>query len=272
MDIIVPLNREQYIAAIGTLDELKTAAAKALAEKDELIFHKAAELESEYMQKIGRIENEVLYLEHELQKLKRKTEVVREYSFHIHEEDLRLIDMQVALEFEKLGSEIQNRKKRENILMDGDLPRPFTEETVQRLTAVYARLAKLLHPELNPDTELENQLRWQRAHAAFIQRDLEEIIRIALECAMICEYVPSMDSADVLSERMENLRTMTANINNTCEKIKGEFPFTYEHRLKDDGWVKRSQLVNEGMLEYLKNAYNEQLLQMNSLLDQKRTE
>ena len=58
MDIIVPLNREQYIAAIGTLDELKTAAAKALAEKDELIFHKAAELESEYMQKIGRIENE----------------------------------------------------------------------------------------------------------------------------------------------------------------------------------------------------------------------
>ena len=65
----------------------------------------------------------------------------------------------------------------------------------------------------------------------------------------------------------------------------GEYPELDKAKAGDvgsDAWKNRPGIIKEGsgettynvdkMLEYLKNAYNEQLLQMNSLLDQKRTE
>lgn len=264
------MNTEQYIAAVDQLSLLKSAAADAIAEKDELVFHRSMELEREYMLKVGSLENRILSAEHELQKLKRKAEVVRTYSFDLRDSDLKMIDMQVELEYSKLGNELKNRLQKEEVILETELPVSISEEAKLRLTAVYSRLIKLLHPELNPDTDRESLLLWQRAHAAFIRRDPDDLIRIALQCAYVCEYVPDKSVSDDLVSRMERCRELIANNQSVCEKIRKEYPFTYEERLSDEGWVHRSRMVNEGMLDYLNAACKESKENLDALVEGKR--
>ncbi|MBQ7059526.1 MAG: hypothetical protein IJM83_09565 [Firmicutes bacterium] len=120
-----------------------------------------------------------------------------------------------------------------------------TDYDVRRSKELYRRLAKLLHPDINSETDRQEVLRelWQRVLTAYAHNDVKELselevlIRKALKDLGVGEI--KVDIPDI-EEKIEALKAEIAEIMSTE-------PYTYRELLDDEEAIekKKKQLTEE---------------------------
>ena len=145
------------------------------------------------------------------------------------------------------------------MLADSERCRKAKDSTayeVQRSKTLYRRLAKLLHPDINPETDRHEELLelWNRITYAYALNDikalseLEVLVRKALKdlgLGRIKIEIPDIeDRIEELKKEIEQIRTTT--------------PYIYRDLLNDDEEVeKKKQELAEELEEY--RSYKEKL-------------
>ena len=116
---------------------------------------------------------------------------------------------------------------------------------VQRAKTLYRRLAKQLHPDINPETDRQQVLMelWQRIHAAYRQNDVKSLSELEVLAGKALEELGAgeirVDIPDI-EERIEELKKEILDIMNTE-------PYIYKALMEDEAAVtgKKSELTKE---------------------------
>ncbi|MCR4638966.1 hypothetical protein [Ruminococcus sp.] len=130
------------------------------------------------------------------------------------------------------------------------------ESEVLKIRQIYRRIAKKLHPDLNPLTEQHEELMdlWLRNLTAYQCNDLKEIEEVEFlvdqALAALGEGKTTVTIPDI-DDKIENLYK-------EIEKIKSTDPYLYRDILSDDSLIKeKKQALENELNEYIE--YAEQL-------------
>lgn len=126
---------------------------------------------------------------------------------------------------------------------------PVSAKTIEKVKKLYHKLAKMLHPDINPKTnENENlQALWNMIVAAYNANDLEE-----MEAA---EILVNRALQDMGLEDMEiqipDIEAKIAAIQEQIYHIMETEPYRYKYLLEDEAYVtKRTKELQDELQEY----------------------
>ena len=131
-----------------------------------------------------------------------------------------------------------------------------TAYEVQRAKTLYRRLAKLLHPDINPETDRHESLMelWQRVVSAYGHNDVKELSELEI---LIRKALKELGAGEVrvdipdIHERIESLKEEIYEITHTE-------PYTYKDLLDDPEQVeKKKKELSDELEEYRK--YHQEL-------------
>jgi len=143
---------------------------------------------------------------------------------------LNLNDMDIAVAREMLPY----RKQLQQLMEDGMKSlksKVSTDYTVRRVRQIYRQIAKLIHPDMHPDTETNEKLKnlWQRTEDAYGENDLKglEELLVLVQKALKGEQVPVVTmTPDALREKIDQLKE-------EVHTIRTSDPYQYADLLSD---------------------------------------
>ncbi len=258
----------EFEEAKKKLDALNKEYAAMLTEYDELTGTVRANLETEYMMKIGRKEHQLFSLQIQVQQLKREIalyQAAKNQGKAIAPETVQKIIEEEFAEYKKQLEEQQEKIRFAEKLHFG--PKLSAEESKAKKD-LYHDLVKKLHPDLNPDLPQEAKTLWLKIQAAYQSWDWQELDVLADMVYALLEHkeikIKELTGLDAILEqqkkileRMELLRTKT-------EEMCSRPPFTYKELLlnRDAINAKRRELDDlkvefEEHIHFLEDMLNE---------------
>jgi len=229
----------EYSSAKRDYELLRESLVKQEEEKTYLLYQVVPELEAIYLAKVGKLKYELLGNLLEAYRLRRKLELIQSCINRQSEIVLEAIDILLEKELQEQRKKLEQESKRlEAALKYIELP-PLGTDEAQELRILYYKLARKLHPDLNPEQSETMKMRWLRVTAAYQQGDLNQM-RL-LEVLAQEEIAPdSMPTAlEELKRRNDLLSTRIKQLMSEIDHIKSNFPYSDREQLNDPAWVDR---------------------------------
>ena len=214
---------------------LKDQYVQYMTDREILLQCGKPQLEALYMVKIGERQYELMQLQLEVKQLKRNIELSIIQLNHNQTIDWIKIEKQVQSEFKAEKERIlqeANRIEQANFL----LANLETAENTAELRSLYRRLAKILHPDLNPNINQQQIELWYAVQEAYQQSNLIALRSLEIISNDISDKKIILDTAFLLS-KIELMRNGIRKLLDQIERITLQFPFSIEKQLKDDSWV-----------------------------------
>lgn len=257
MSCVLPMNTDQFAELMKELNAMKNALAQLLAEKEYMLVYDTVRLEAEYMEKVGHLEYTIFHLDLKLKKLLRKIEIVRSKIAGNEAIDLKQIDAQIEWEFSK--SKEEDKKRSEHMCFveeENKKQKKLSKENQKTLKEMYYKLAKKLHPDINPDITEQELALWHRVQRAYENRDLEEMTMLYEMYEQVLELESELTEREEIVKRIEKIRELIHLTLADIAAIKTTFPFTFEEKLKDDDWLFGKNAINNQLHRQLKEEYS----------------
>lgn len=254
---------------LSQFDILRTEYIKLLNDKDVLLNWGKPQLEALYNTKIGVHQIELLQSQLRIQALKRKVEMVRSIIVRNQPLDVNAIELLVASELANAELQIMQQvaqiENSKYLLTHLESPSKSAE-----LRKMFRQLAKQLHPDVNEELTPEQTHLWHLVKDAYNNGDIEKLkaIEVAYEKELMQGEL-SLESltAEQIVLKNETLKAGIKIFNTEIEKIKKEFPFDIEDKIKDDEWVSEqtNKIVEE--LKQLRIFEGELILEYTALIN-----
>lgn len=230
---------------------METRFLNTLMARDNLVFHEAELLKAEYMEKIGMLEYKLYEFQIVLQRLKRKLELVRQKINCQEKINMQSIEYKLDAEYADYEEKIAERLAEIAKLLDinGMMP----EEEGQELKALYKKLVKRLHPDLNPKLTDEEYNLFLRAVAAYKNSDLRTMKRIDMLTDKIS--ASSMDRNEARKLRYKGLQKACEEMEKEMMEIRKGFPFDKLAFLKNKEAIKQRQSEIQASMDDYKEQY-----------------
>ena len=129
---------------------LKDQLAQLIFQYDNLISHVGPEIERQYVLEFGRYEYKLYELELNIDKLRRKLQLIQIEINHENPIDLDKIEKILQEEFEEYEKQVQAQIDEIKFLEENN-PEKLSEKDTKKLKKLYRMLVKKLHPDLNPN-------------------------------------------------------------------------------------------------------------------------
>lgn len=263
--------KSEYERLLEEIAELKALITSLTAERDELKYHICRDLAAEYNSRIGDIELRVMNAKLRVLELKRMVEIIqaqinrqerksekkaREQAhreFREFEEELNRMAEEArnanqyredeSRKEEEWQQEQEEREKKDDEDRE-DTSRVKYKSRSDEMKALYRKIVKALHPDMNPDeTEQEKEM-FRDAVAAYNNGDLDKLREIAAmidEGNLGNEMTGTPEDIEKLKEIIEGLRMRVEELREEIELIKSSFPYTMKEFLADEEAVSRKQ-------------------------------
>ena len=260
----------EYRKLIKRNETLREELCNLIADRDHLLSTVRPNLQADYQIKIGKKRYEALVLKIKVLRNKRKIELIQASMNKQESVCIEEIEEQLDQEFiawsKKLEEHLGNIKAAERRV---GLPHLSLEEAV-RLKALYRSLAFKYHPDVNPDQSEEEKGFWLRICEAYQNGDLEELKTL--------DMLSSKGKlVDANSKTMGQIKEENAWYEERIEsaidaigKMRVQFPFELEDKLKDEEWVKVQNSAMDKEIEGWEGAnvvYAEKLAQLAFLIE-----
>ena len=233
------------------VNKLKEKLSQLIFEYDSLISHACPEIERNYVLEFGIYEYKLYKFELEINKLKRKIQLIQIEINHENAIDLSKIEKILDNEFEEYEKQIQAQIDEIKYLEENPLEE-LSESNAKELKQLYHMLIKKLHPDLNPDQTIYEQNLFLRAVYCFENGDLKGLKSVAA-------ILPEGSSEEVWE--IDEMKKMIENYENKINKVKNEYPYNKKELLenKDSGEEYKGMLIEliSDRKEEIKNLENE---------------
>ena len=283
--------KTEYERLLEEINNLKGVIIALTAERDDLKYHICRDLAAEYNNRIGEIELQVLNAKLRVLELKRTVEILQAWinrqerasekkareqakkEYKEFEEDLnrKAEEAKNANQYRedesKKEEEWEREQEEKEQSEDSGSFRKFRSRS-DEMKALYRKIVKALHPDMNPDVTDEMKRMFQEAVDAYNRGMLEKLREIA---ALIDEdnlsggeLAASPENIDKLKDIIEGLKLRIDELTEEIEDIKTSFPYTIKEFLEDDKKVAKKQKE----LTKLLYEYNEQIAELEKRIDE----
>lgn len=203
--------------------KLKEQLTQLIFEYDNLINHVCPEIEMKYVLEFGIYEYRLYKLELEIDKLKRKLQLIRIEINHGNEIDLEKINKKLDKEFEEYEKQIRAQIDEINFLEENK-PEKLSSNDSKKLKKLYRMLIKRLHPDLHPNQTFFELNLFYRAVTCFEKGDLKGLESVAT-------LLPDEDTGEV--SEIEKLKELVREFEERIFKLKEDYPYNKKEMLED---------------------------------------
>ncbi len=279
--------KSEYERLLEEISELKALIVSLTAERDELKFHICRYLAAEYNSRIGVLEFQAMTARLKVLELKRTIEYLQAQINRQEEKSEEKAREQARQEYKKFEEDLNQKaeeakrtdryqedtarkeeewqreqdRKEQEARERGEEPdenRVKYKSRSDEMKALYRKIVKALHPDMNPDQTEAEKVLFQEAVEAYNNGDLDKLREIA---AMIDEgnigsgvSDPAQD-IERLKEIIEVLKKRVEALQKEIETIKTTFPYTMKDFLADEEAVSaRQKELADIISEYNKQA------------------
>lgn len=276
--------KNEYERLLEEIANLKALIASLTTERDNLMFHECREIAAEYSSKIGELELQVLNAKLNVLRLKRMIEILQSQINRQERKSEKKVKEQVDQEYrefeedlkhkaEEANSSYQYRQKEEQQEEEWEQEKETSEDSesnvsekqkkyrsrTDEMKALYRKIVKALHPDMNPDeTDAEKEM-FNEAVDAYNNGNLNKLREIAalIDEGKICgtPYSVSADDIEKLKEIISGLKLRVEELEEEIETIKTSFPYTMKAFLNDELAVnERQKELTDMLIEYEKQV------------------
>ena len=252
------------------LDKLNQQYASLLAAYDELVSTVRANLEADYMMRIGRKEHQVFSLQIQVQQLKREIslyQAARNQGETVSSEAVQKIIEQEFAEYKAQLAEQQEKiRQAENLHLAEKLP----AGDAKALKELYHDMVRKLHPDLNPGLPEKAKILWQKISEAYKSWDWQELNVLADMAYDLLDRkeikIEQLNSMETILERQKNVSEKIEAVRAKTEELRNRPPFTYEKMLSDQEAVN----ARRKELDELKVQFEEHIRQLTAVRNELR--
>ena len=114
-----------------------------------------------------------------------------------------------------------------------------THYEVQRSKTLYRRIAKLIHPDIYPETDRQDVLRelWQRAQTAYAHNDVKALSEIEV---LVRKALKDLGTGEIRVE-IPDIDEKIAELHGEIREITGTEPYTYRELVDDPDAVRKKK-------------------------------
>lgn len=158
------------------------------------------------------------------------------------------LDKEMASYYEELS---RLQKENEECRNSGE----STAYEVQRSKTLYRRLAKLIHPDINPETDRQEKLTdlWQRIVTAYHHNDVKELSELEV---LVRKVMADLGQGDIKVD-IPDIDEKIASLKEDIQKIIHTDPYTYKDLLDDDKAVMKKKSNLEEQLKSYQEYHKE---------------
>jgi len=236
----IPAFTPENEAMTRRLEQLNLEFLDLYTRHKEMVEDDGPLLESLYLEKLGRLQLELLEKQTEASRLKMRMNMIQAAINRDEKPDLKAIDAEINNRLQEYYARIRQQsaaiEEAKKVLSS-----ILTGEDVLKLKETFRLLCKRLHPDLNPNQGEEEKDLFIRVKAAYDLNNLRELQSILL-------YLDESGKEDLkgvpVNEKEERIKHLGDNIALLKEKIEmlsQSFPFNMKEVLNNDEEVKRRQ-------------------------------
>jgi len=241
------------------LDDLREQLARLIEQQDSLENHQKPMLEAIYNREIGVLEFKLLQHQAELQRMKRKVEMLTariNRGETIDGSIIKEVDKQLEREFlawkKKLLDHENQLQESERLLGSHQA---MSGEDSRKLKTIYRKICKLIHPDITASMGLTDRF-WMQAQKAYADGDIDQ-----LEVLLILILKPAADDSQYHVDQVDEeqrLQKLICSLAEKIESIKKKAPFCYADKIMDSEWINQKQksllekieLIRQDMIGY----------------------
>ena len=153
-----------------------------------------------------------------------------------------LVEVEIENELKKIHEAAQKLSEAFNMVAIR-----LSDEQSKEFKKIYYRLAKKLHPDLNPEQDAETKSVWNRVMEAYKTGDIEKL-RL-LDDILFPSQDETHDSSllEILQQKNVRLAAGVRSLIHQIDNIKNSFPIQFKEYLDDEQWVieQNNQSLND---------------------------
>ena len=235
------------------VEKKRTELSMLLLERDELQFVICKNIETEYMLKLGSIEYKAYEAQCAALRLKRKIDLIQAKKNRQEKIIISAIEETLDEEFAEYQKQLNEQIDKVNAAIKRSKAEVLSDEENKELKKLYRKIAKALHPDINPDvSEAQVQL-FDNAVSAYKSGDLGTLRIISEMVGNNPLPEQHKDAMTQLVEERERLEGLLESIRESIENIKSEYPYTMKDILEDTKKTEQKKQELESVIE----QYNE---------------
>ncbi len=219
---------------------LHNELAELIADLDELTSTIIPNIEAEYQLTIGHLEYEQFCVQVEINRLKRKIEIIQIAINHGDQISETSIDATLNKEFKEWENKLKEHLKKIDIAKtraDSKLSIEDSREVVD----LYRKIVKKIHPDINHELYSQYESLWFRAVESYNHGMLESLKAVWLIIQDLTEDSQIESNLEALSLKKEELKDNITIFLSKINRIKSMHPYDLQAKLLDSSWVKDKQ-------------------------------
>ena len=206
----------------------------------EMVEDESVILTSVYLEKLGRLQLELLEKQTEASRLKMKMNMIQAAINRNEQPDLRAIEHEINARLQIYYAQIQSQ----SAALDEAkkvLSHLVSEEESKKLKEIFRLLCKRLHPDLNPNqTEVEKDM-FIKVKAAYDLQRLSDLQNILLYLDDSNNEKLTLISSDEKVARIKHLENQVINLKLKISQLKQGFPFSIKELILDEKYIVQKQ-------------------------------
>lgn len=256
-------------ALVAECEALRNLLSQLYLRRDNLKLQLVPQLEIGYINAFGELECQILQVQNEARRLKRKIDLIQAAKNRNEHPDISKIDDLLEVEFKEYLWQLKERQKAmEMAKKAAEGNTPMSTEEADLFRKLYREVVKATHPDLHPGTSKNKVRYFIDAQEAYARGDIATLQAIAVMLETATPEVTA-DSAEKLRKELERLRCVTKQVETDIERIQGSFPLTERELLENEEMIlaRKSELVEIFKNnEVARDAYAARLAQMQEAL------
>ncbi len=221
---------------------LREELTKLITDRDYLTTTVLPAIEAEYNLKIGGLEYEAFMLECNLQRARRRLALAQSYINRNERVPSASIERELDDEFIRWQAKIEEMRRAVETAQAFELTPCLSANETRELQNLYRRLAKRLHPDLNPRQPERERNLWLQVADAYQNGALEELRTLNL--LLDNDEPPATDADDTHTSVLDALRSRRDELRAHIERalahlarIRTTTPYTLQSKLSDGAWL-----------------------------------
>lgn len=241
-DIYITMS-EEYRLLRGKYEKLLEQLTGVMEERQFLIDYRYPSLRAKYDNQIGYLEYELHKLWVMTLRLRRKMELIQMHINRMEQWDEAAIDQHLEMEYAGYMEKLKEMEESLDISRIIQKSPVLTTEEKTELKTLYKKLAKLLHPDVNPDLPDKARALWNMAVEAYETTDIEKL-RTILELSEnqgIASQNQELNTIEDLKRKCERLQKRILEYTDQIAEVQSRFPFTRLELLSNPTEIARLQ-------------------------------